>query len=218
MLPETAGSCHRHASGRIKGPWYAVRAIMSRGGALEQIARVTGREQELLARRSDGYAGEVTQLPDKLAAIRAAAAAFRAEGVAYALIGGLAVGVRSGVARATLDVDFAVPTAADRTRIVARFLAHGFRLKGQFPHSLNFEHDSGEPVQLASDPAFDPMVARAEVLSLSGLDLPVVTTADLIAMKRRAASDPARRRSKALRDQADIALLEGDVGDPDEGW
>jgi hypothetical protein len=40
----------------------------------------------------------------------------------------------------------------------------------------------------------------------------------LIAMKRRASADPKRRRSKALRDQADIALLEGDVPDPDEGW
>ncbi len=43
-------------------------------------------------------------------------------------------------------------------------------------------------------------------------------TANLIAMKERAAADPARRRSKALRDQADIALLRGDVPDPDEGW
>jgi hypothetical protein len=39
-----------------------------------------------------------------------------------------------------------------------------------------------------------------------------------ITMKRRAAADPARRRSKALRDQADIALLEGEVPDPDVGW
>jgi len=48
--------------------------------------------------------------------------------------------------------------------------------------------------------------------------IPVVTTADLIAMKERAAGDPARRPSKALRDRADVALLRGDVGDPDEGW
>jgi hypothetical protein len=46
----------------------------------------------------------------------------------------------------------------------------------------------------------------------------VVTTADLIAMKERAAADPARRRSRALQDQADIALLRGDAPDPDEGW
>jgi hypothetical protein len=46
----------------------------------------------------------------------------------------------------------------------------------------------------------------------------VVTTADLIAMKERAAADPARRRSKALRDRSDIELLRGDVPDPEEGW
>jgi hypothetical protein len=46
----------------------------------------------------------------------------------------------------------------------------------------------------------------------------VVTTGDLIAMKERAAADPARRRSKALRDAADVELLRGDVPDPDEGW
>lgn len=42
--------------------------------------------------------------------------------------------------------------------------------------------------------------------------------ADLITMKERAAADPARRPSKALRDRADNALLRGDVPDPDEGW
>jgi hypothetical protein len=45
-----------------------------------------------------------------------------------------------------------------------------------------------------------------------------VTRDDLVAMKERAAADPTRRKSKRLRDQADIALLLGDVPDPDEGW
>jgi len=73
-------------------------------------------------------------------------------------------------------------------------------------------------VQLAFDAAFDPMIARAEPVRLGELELPVVTREDLLAMKRRAAADPSRRRSKALRDQADIALLEGDVPEPGEGW
>jgi hypothetical protein len=63
-----------------------------------------------------------------------------------------------------------------------------------------------------------PIIARAEVLGFGDLTLRVVSKVDLIEMKKRAAGDPARRRSKALRDQADIALLEGDVPDPDEGW
>ncbi len=184
---------------------------------LQVAAALTQREQLLLARVS-GYAANVSGLPDKLAAITAAATLFTRSGVPYALIGGLAVGVRSGVPRATLDVDFAIASATDRAQLSAELQRKGFRLTGEFPHSLNFKHDSGEPVQLAFDPAFDPMIARAEPVTLGDVALMVVTTGDLIEMKRRAAADPARRKSKALRDQADIALLEGDVPDPDEGW
>jgi predicted nucleotidyltransferase len=83
---------------------------------------------------------------------------------------------------------------------------------------MNFRHLSGEPVQIVFDPAFDPMIERAEPLEVTGVRVRVVTTADLIAMKERAAADPAQHPSKALRDKADIALLRGDVPDPDEGW
>ena len=154
-------------------------------------------------------------------ALRAAAFASSREHLllaADALIGGLAVGVRSGVARATLDVDFAVPTTFDRVSIVKEFEGLGLHLTGQFPHSINFRHERGEPVQLAFDPGFDAMIERAEVVHFDDLILRVVTKDDLIVMKRRAAEDPGRRASKALRDRADIALLEGDVPDPDEGW
>lgn len=160
----------------------------------------------------------MTELPDKLAAITAAVSVLEVERVPYALIGGLAVGVRSGVPRATLDVDFAIASDTDLDALCERFRGAGFVFVGRFPHSVNFKHASGEPVQLAFDAAFDEMVARAEAMELDGLVLRVVTTEDLIAMKRMAAADPGRRRSKALRDEADIALLEGDVPDPDEGW
>ena len=73
-------------------------------------------------------------------------------------------------------------------------------------------------MQIVVDPAFDEIIDRAEALEVGGVTIRVVTTPDLIAMKTRAATDPARRRSKALQDQADIALLGGDVPDPDEGW
>ena len=62
------------------------------------------------------------------------------------------------------------------------------------------------------------MVGRAETFTVSGHVLRIVTKSDLIAMKQRAAADPARRKSKALRDRADVELLLGDVPDPDEGW
>jgi hypothetical protein len=138
--------------------------------------------------------------------------------VPYALIGGVAVGIRSGVPRATLDVDFAVTSTADRDMLASALEARGVKRKGNFALSSNFVHRSGEPVQLAFDPGFDAMIARAEAVPVGALSVPVVTREDLIEMKRRAAADPTQRRSKALRDQADIALLEGDVEGPDEGW
>jgi hypothetical protein len=185
--------------------------------SLHVAAAVSLRERILLSGR-EGYVRAVSELPDKLAAIEAAAAVFAETGTDYALIGGLAVGIRSGVPRATEDVDFAIPTGVSRPALGVVLAKRGFRQTGEFTHSINFVHESGEPIQLAADAAFDPMIERAELMVLGSLTLRVVTTADLIVMKRRAASDPARRRSKALRDAADVALLEGDVPDPNEGW
>jgi predicted nucleotidyltransferase len=73
-------------------------------------------------------------------------------------------------------------------------------------------------VQLAFDPTFDPFIERAERIEVAGVSIPVVTRPDLITMKAQAARDPARRRSKVLRDLADIELLSEEAHDPDEGW
>lgn len=183
---------------------------------LKDIVFATARDLRLIAARR----GEVDMpdSPDKLAALADVCRVLQGCKAPHAVIGGVAVGIRSGVPRATLDTDFAVSAASDRGAILEALRAEGFRLVGEFPHSINLRHRTGEPVQLAFDPLFDPMIARAERISIAGVAVPVVQTSDLIAMKERAAADPARRRSKALRDQADIALLRGDVPDPDEGW
>jgi hypothetical protein len=119
--------------------------------ALLQAAAATEREQRLAAAAS-GCAGGVPVLPDKLAALEAAAAIFSEQGVPYALLGGLAVGIRSGVPRATIDVDFAVATRVDRAWLRERLSERAFSTIGTFAHSDNFRHSSGEPVQLAYDP------------------------------------------------------------------
>jgi hypothetical protein len=122
------------------------------------------------------------------------------------------------VPRATLDLNLAIPTSADRDAVQAALIAAGFRATGVFAHSLNFRHSSGEPVQLAFDEGFDAMIARADRFDVRGTPVAIATRDDLVAMKQRAAADPARRASKRLPDLADIELLTGDVGDPDEGW
>jgi hypothetical protein len=184
---------------------------------LQAIAAAGARERLLIAARR-GKGGEMSDAAAQLVALVDAVRAFEDAGIAYALIGGLAVGVHSGMPRATLDVDFAVCSAAARDAVAAAVTGRGFAPVGAHPHTLNFRHANGEPVQLAFDPEFDAMIARAEVIQVGAGAVRIVGKEDLIAMKRRAAADPGRRRSKALRDEADIALLLGDVPDPDEGW
>lgn len=155
---------------------------------------------------------------DQLTALRDAVAALETAGVRCALIGGTAVGARSGVPRATLDVDLAVPTSYSRPSVVDALVGAGFELRGEHAHSVNFRHPNGEAVQLAFDPAFDQIVERARPVGIEGTHVAVAIVEDLIAMKERAARDPAQRRSKALRHLADVELLRGDIADDDEGW
>lgn len=181
---------------------------------LERIAQATRRERLLIA----ALQGLDVEPGDQLTALIDAARALREANMRFALIGGIAVGIRSGIPRATDDVDIAVATKAPRSSVAAALDKAGFLLRGEFEHSLNYRHSNGEPVQIAFDPSFDDMIERAETLRIGAEDVPVVLTEDLIAMKERASSDPGRRRSKALRDQADAELLRGDVPEPDEGW
>jgi hypothetical protein len=115
-------------------------------------------------------------------------------------------------------VDVAAHLGAGRETAVEALEGAGLQKTGEFTHSVNLRHATGEPVQLAFDLAFDAMIERAESINVAGTRIMIVRREDLIAMKQRAAADPARRKSKRLRDQADIELLLGDVPGPDEGW
>jgi hypothetical protein len=160
----------------------------------------------------------MSEAGEKVAALLDTARALTAAGIPYALIGGVAVGIHSGVPRATADTGVAVRSTADHAAIRRALLAAGFQCAGEFRHSQNYRHASGEPVQIIFDPQFDAMIERAERFDVSCVAVRIVRKSDLIAMKQRSAGDPSRRRSKALQDQADLELLQGDVPDPDEGW
>jgi len=45
---------------------------------------------------------------------------------------------------------------------------------GEFEHSVNFRHATGEPVQLAFDGDFDAMIERAESINVAGTSIMVV--------------------------------------------
>jgi len=190
---------------------------MAAAGKVEEIGRATARDRILIAARRDGEASMADD-HDKVAALLDAAAVLASLGCGYALIGGVAVGIHSGVPRATLDTDFAIPSGPDHKRLIDAMVAAGFKCVGEFEHSINFRHSNSEPVQIAFDPGFDAMIARAETIEVRDREVSIVRKDDLVAMKGRAAADPTRRKSKSLRDQADIELLRGDTPDPDEGW
>lgn len=143
----------------------------------------------------------------KRPAILALARVFAEAKVPYAIIGGVALQVHQTEPRTTLDIDVAVTTYAQIPR--AQLEAAGFTRTGQFSHSENWVGPDGTPVQFTDDPALAEAIRHAEQVALEDVHLRVIGRADLLHEKLRAASDPARRRSKRLQDLADVqALLE----------
>jgi len=132
---------------------------------------------------------------------------FADSGVPYAVIRGIALQVHQPEPRTTLDIDLAVLSRADIPR--AQLESAGFTFVGQFAHSENWLGPGDTPVQVTDDPALADALSRAKDVEISGVRLRIIGRADLLREKLRAASDPARRRSKRLQDLADAqALLE----------
>jgi len=143
----------------------------------------------------------------KRPALLALARVFAEAEVPYAIIGGVALQVHLAEPRTTLDIDVAVAAYGQIPR--AQLEAVGFTWTGRFSHSENWIGPEETPVQFTDDPALVEAVKRAEEIEFEGGRLRVIRRADLLHEKLRAASDPARRRSKRLQDLADAqALLE----------
>jgi hypothetical protein len=127
-------------------------------------------------------------------------------GVAYAIIGGVAVQIHLPDPRTTLDIDVAVAGSIPDDRLRAQ----GFTLDG-FTHSENWRGPDDTPVQFTDDPALTGAISRAEIVERGGVRLRVIGRRDLLREKLRSGSDPARRRSKRFQDLGDVqALLEAD--------
>jgi len=134
-------------------------------------------------------------------------------GVAYALIGGVAIQIRTAEPRTTLDIDVAVPRFADVPGDA--LLAAGFDHTGRHEHSDNWRAPPTGPggqrtvVRFsAEDAGIAEAVSHAELTDLAdGLRMRVATAADLIVLKLEAAAEPRRRPSKRQYDLADVVAL-----------
>ncbi len=123
-------------------------------------------------------------------------------GVPCALIGGVAVQIRTTEPRTTLVIDVAVPRFDDVPR--AALLAAVFDHTGRHEHSDNWRAPPSGPGGLrtavqfsAEDVGITDAVAHAELTDLAdGLRMRVATPADLIVLKLAAAAEPRRRPSK----------------------
>ena len=159
------------------------------------------------------------------AAARRVAADLRAAGREGALVGGLAVSIRTEP-RFTQDLDLAVAVEDDEVaeRTVRSFLGEGYQLMATVEHEATgrlamarFELPASDQIAdlLFASSGIEPeIVAAADVLQvLPGLELPVATTGHLIALKLLARDDETRpldavdlRALVAVADDQDLSL------------
>ena len=127
-----------------------------------------------------------------------------AQGIRYCVVGGQGVNAYAEPV-VSLDLDLAV-AVEDLPRAEA-LLRATFSVE-RHPHSLNVsEAESALRVQIQTDPRYGGFAGRAASREILGVRLPVATIEDVLQGKVWAASDPARRASKRLKDLADIARL-----------
>jgi hypothetical protein len=105
----------------------------------------------------------------------------------------------------SLDLDIAV--ALDQVSAAERLLAQDFKVE-RFPHSINVSDPGSDlRVQVQTDARYSDFVARAVERDVLGEKLWVAAVEDVLQGKVWAASDPALRQSKRLKDFADIARI-----------
>ncbi|HET7416468.1 MAG TPA: DUF6036 family nucleotidyltransferase [Solirubrobacterales bacterium] len=136
-------------------------------------------------------------------------------GVRYVLIGGIAL-IRHGVVRATRDVDAVFDPGMDNVRRIQQLVdawaatrpdGSSLRADDISPErSIHLATPLGE-LDLVSEkvagPAFEELLERADVKKVDGVEAPICSLEDLVAMKRAVGRD---------RDLADLAELEAAHG------
>lgn len=110
--------------------------------------------------------------------------------VRYVLVGGIAL-IRHGVVRATRDVDAVFdPDPGNVERLSNLSTPHGYL-------DLLSEKSTGT--------AFEDLLARADLRKVDGIEVPICSLADLVALKRTAG------RERDLVDLADLREAHGEL-------
>ena len=140
-------------------------------------------------------------------------------GVRYVLIGGIAL-IRHGVARATRDIDAVVEpgeenvarirtliaewgaTRPDGSLIPVESIADGKTIHLATPHgALDLLPERGAPLSFAE------LMERADVRRVDGVEAPICSLGDLVALKRIAS------RGRDLADLSELEAAHGELPD-----
>lgn len=139
--------------------------------------------------------------------------------IRYVLIGGIAL-IRHGVVRATRDVDVVVAPDPDNLRRLRSLIetwpatrpdGSPVSMEMVAPgRTINLSTPHGDLDVLAERPsplAFEELVARAELRRVEGVEAPICSLADLVALKRIAG------RERDLVDLRDLEVAHGELPD-----
>jgi len=128
----------------------------------------------------------------------------RDAGVAYCVIGGLAV---NAYVEPVVSLDLDIVVAADALDALSSAAERIFTIK-QFPHSLNLKSPHSDlRIQLQTDPRYQAFIAHATTRKVLGYEMRVAALENVLQGKVWAYSDAQRRRSKRHKDLADIFRL-----------
>jgi predicted nucleotidyltransferase len=121
-------------------------------------------------------------------ALKSASKVLDAQGVAHALLGGMAANLYREEARATQDVDFGIKASpAETVALVEAFEKAGWRpqLRAGKAEALRIAHDDLPRIDLliAGTPFEENAIDRAATLTIEEHELAIVTPEDLIVYK-----------------------------------
>lgn len=133
------------------------------------------------------------------------AQAWRATGVRWCVIGGLAVNHWAKEPMVTLDADLVV-AFDDLDRALAVAEGAGFSIT-KFEWSANLKGAGQLAIQVTVDARYFEMAARAAEADVCGMWLPVAALEDTFQGKLWAWSDPRRRPLKRRKDELDLLRL-----------
>ena len=122
-------------------------------------------------------------------------------GVRYVLIGGIAL-IRHGVVRATRDIDAVLDPDPDNVERIRALVDKWGATRLSVPHG-----DLDLLSEAAAGMAFSDLLERSETRHIDGVEAPICSLADLVAMKRSVG------RERDLVDLADLELAHGDLPD-----